>query len=68
MNVLEQFFIDPLKGFTDSLNKQLSATYCMYQIDVYTYSRGNKCRIRLEEFAQKWKKEADVKKRAIMTQ
>lgn len=27
MNVLEQFFIDPLKGFTDSLNKQLSATY-----------------------------------------
>jgi len=66
MNVLEQFFIDPLKGFTDSLNKQLSATYCMYYIDVYTYSRGNKCRIRLEEFAQKWKKEADTCQR-IMT-
>ena len=66
MDVLEEFFIDPLKGFTDSLkNKQLSATYCMYYMDVYIYSRGNKCRIRLEEFSQKWKKEADTCQRII---
>ena len=66
MDVLKEFFIDPLKEFTDSLkNKQLSATYCMYYMDVYTYSRGNKCRIRLEEFSQKWKKEADTCQKII---